>query len=177
VVGLDVNRTSAGQGKMSSFCAIKLDIRSRDRRSCAYCRKHPLPCCCSWDRIQASNLSRAARIRSTGFFWCVACRMKTEVRAKGIDAGGCFDLQHSSIAFSQIAPIVPEELSSVAIRFGKFQEMAPEKLKRARLSAADRARHLRQQRLKRPLALPKMWWTDAGHREAYCWPRSCTPFS
>src|SRR5260370_3195355 len=57
--------------------------------------KHPT----TRDRIQASKLSRAARIRSTGFFCCVACRMKTEVRAKGIDAGGCFDLQHSSIAF------------------------------------------------------------------------------
>jgi hypothetical protein len=49
-------------------------------------------------------------------------------------------------------------------------------LSSARLSAADRARHLRQQRLKRPLALPKMWWTDAGHREAYCC-RHPTPFS
>ena len=37
-------------------------------------------------------------------------------------------------------------------------------------------------RLKRSLALPRMWWTDAGHREAYCrrdptsfspWPGHC----
>jgi hypothetical protein len=55
-------------------------------------------------------------------------------------------------------------------------------LSSARVSTAYRARPIRRQRFKRSLALPKMWWTDAGHREAYCrrdptsfspWPGHC----
>jgi hypothetical protein len=49
-------------------------------------------------------------------------------------------------------------------------------LSAARLSTADRARHISQQRLKWSLALPKMRCTDDGHRKTHCC-RDPTSFS
>src|ERR1019366_1918643 len=49
-------------------------------------------------------------------------------------------------------------------------------LSSARLSTAGRTRHIRQQSLKRSLAMPKMRWTDDGHRKTHrC--RNPTSFS